>query len=44
MSNIDLEIDKVRDICQQWQIDKLALFGSVLREDFNLDGDINKWL
>lgn len=41
MLNINLEIDKIRDICQQWQIKELALFGSVLREDFNLNSDID---
>ncbi len=28
-------------ICQQWQIVEIALFGSVLREDFHKDSDID---
>ena len=27
--------------CQRWQIDELALFGSVLRDDFRPDSDID---
>lgn len=30
----------LRDLCQRWQITELALFGSVLREDFGPDSDI----
>lgn len=41
MLNINLEIDKISEICQQWQIEELALFGSVLREDFNHDSDVD---
>ena len=41
MQNINLEIEKIDDICQQWHIKELALFGSVLREDFNPDSDID---
>lgn len=31
----------VSKICQQWQIIELALFGSVLRDDFNQNSDID---
>lgn len=31
----------VNRICQQWQIVELALFGSVLRDDFNQNSDID---
>ena len=41
MQNINLEIEKIDDICQQWHIKELALFGSVLREDFNTNSDID---
>lgn len=40
MKNISLD-EKITDICQQWQITELALFGSVLREDFNDLSDID---
>jgi predicted nucleotidyltransferase len=32
---------KLMAICQQWQIVEVALFGSVLREDFHEDSDID---
>jgi predicted nucleotidyltransferase len=41
MKNINLETEKINQICQQWQIEELALFGSVLREDFNPASDID---
>ncbi len=41
MQNINLEIEKIDHICQQWHIEELALFGSVLREDFNPNSDID---
>lgn len=40
-SNIDLPIDKIREFCQRWQITEFALFGSVLREDFHPDSDLD---
>ncbi len=41
MKNLDFDPEKIAQICQQWQIVELALFGSVLRTDFNLDSDID---
>jgi uncharacterized protein len=41
MKNIDLKPEKIEQICQQWQIEELALFGSVLGEDFNPNSDID---
>ncbi len=38
---IDLPIDKIRDFCNKWQIIEFALFGSVLRDDFRPDSDID---
>lgn len=46
-SNIDIEkrlnikANQLGEICQKWQIIELALFGSVLREDFKIDSDID---
>lgn len=31
----------LREFCRRWQITELALFGSVLREDFGPDSDID---
>ena len=41
IENINLEIERITNICQQWQITELALFGSVLRKDFNDSSDVD---
>lgn len=38
---IDLSEDKIKDFCQRNRIRKLSLFGSVLREDFRPESDID---
>ena len=38
---ISIPKDKVADFCQRNQIRTFSLFGSVLREDFRLDSDID---
>lgn len=40
-TNIDLPMEKIAEFCRRWQIKELALFGSVLREDFRPDSDID---
>ncbi|NES23485.1 MAG: DNA polymerase subunit beta [Symploca sp. SIO3E6] len=39
----DLHIDhyQLSELCDRWQIVELALFGSVLRDDFHPDSDID---
>ncbi|MCO6459549.1 MAG: nucleotidyltransferase family protein [Pirellulaceae bacterium] len=32
---------ELNDLCQRWQVRELALFGSVLRDDFGPDSDID---
>jgi uncharacterized protein len=39
--NIDISKEKITDLCQRWHIIKLSLFGSVLRNDFRPDSDID---
>ncbi|MEO1669382.1 MAG: nucleotidyltransferase domain-containing protein [Cyanobacteria bacterium J06631_2] len=39
--NIDIPSDKIERFCNRWQIREFALFGSVLREDFNVSSDID---
>lgn len=39
--NIALPMDAIRAYCQKWGICEFALFGSVLREDFNDESDID---
>lgn len=33
--------EQIEAICYQWQITELALFGSVLRDDFRSDSDVD---
>jgi hypothetical protein len=40
-TNIDLPMEKIAAFCKRWRITELALFGSVLREDFRPDSDID---
>jgi predicted nucleotidyltransferase len=40
-NNIDLPIKKIGAFCQKWQVTEFALFGSVLRDDFRPDSDID---
>lgn len=39
--NIDLPIAEIVAFCDRWQIVEFALFGSVLRDDFRPDSDID---
>lgn len=39
--NIDLPIAAIAAFCDRWQIVEFALFGSVLRDDFRPDSDID---
>lgn len=38
---IPLPLGSIQAYCQRWRIAELALFGSVLREDFSPDSDID---
>ena len=38
---IQLPKDKIKDFSDRWKISELALFGSVLRDDFRPDSDID---
>jgi predicted nucleotidyltransferase len=40
-TNIIVPQDRIADFCRRWQINEFALFGSVLREDFRPDSDID---
>ncbi|MEC4806908.1 MAG: nucleotidyltransferase domain-containing protein, partial [Jaaginema sp. PMC 1080.18] len=41
ITNINLPLEKIQKFCHKWQVIELALFGSVLREDFRPDSDID---
>lgn len=38
---IEVDMDRIREFCERWKIIEFALFGSVLREDFRPDSDID---
>lgn len=38
---LGLSTPEIASFCQRWQIEELALFGSVLRTDFHDDSDID---
>jgi predicted nucleotidyltransferase len=38
---IDIPRDKIGEFCRRWKIKEFALFGSVLREDFRPDSDVD---
>lgn len=39
--HIEIPHEEVTDFCQRWEIAELALFGSVLRDDFQPDSDVD---
>lgn len=39
--NISVPKDKITDFCKRWKIVELSFFGSVLREDFRQDSDVD---
>ena len=40
-ARIDIPKDKIAEFCRANRIRRLALFGSVLRDDFTLDSDVD---
>lgn len=41
IANFPLSSDAIADFCHRWHIQEMALFGSVLRDDFHPDSDID---
>ncbi|RMF77219.1 MAG: hypothetical protein D6737_18380 [Chloroflexi bacterium] len=41
IANIELPMDAIRRFCEQWGVSEFALFGSVLRDDFSNESDID---
>src|ERR1041384_2737873 len=39
--NIDIPRERIEAFCRTWHIAELALFGSVLRDDFRADSDVD---
>ena len=38
---IDLPLDRIADFCRRNHIRRMSLFGSILRDDFTLESDID---
>ena len=38
---LEISRDRIADFCHRWKITEFALFGSVLRDDFRPDSDID---
>jgi predicted nucleotidyltransferase len=41
MLQIELPMDEIAALCEKWRITELAVFGSVLRDDFRPDSDVD---
>ena len=41
MNPINSNIDKIRQLCVEHKVNRLFVFGSVLRDSFNLNSDID---
>lgn len=39
--NLDIPMDRIETFCRKWKIRELSLFGSVLRDDFRPDSDVD---
>jgi uncharacterized protein len=38
---LPIDADKLREFCRKWSIAELAVFGSVLRDDFGPESDVD---
>jgi predicted nucleotidyltransferase len=41
LATLDVSEERIRSFCVRWSITELALFGSVLRDDFGPNSDID---
>jgi uncharacterized protein len=39
--NLAFSVHEVENFCQRWHVIRFALFGSVLRDDFNSESDVD---
>ena len=41
VANIPISVEQIEAFCRKWNLREFALFGSVLREDFRPDSDVD---
>jgi predicted nucleotidyltransferase len=41
LDKMDIPRDRIADFCRRWKVKELAFFGSVLRDDFRPDSDVD---
>ena len=41
IQHLNLPMAQIKDLCDRWQITEFALFGSILRDDFQPTSDID---
>jgi uncharacterized protein len=39
--NVEIPREKIKEFCRKWKVSELGLFGSVLRDDFRPDSDVD---
>lgn len=39
--NLDIPTEAISEFCRRWKVTEFALFGSVLRQDFRPDSDVD---
>lgn len=40
-ANVPIPTDRIADFCHRWRIREFSLFGSVLRDDFDAESDVD---
>ena len=38
---IELDSEEIKSFCRKWKIKELSVFGSILRDDFRADSDVD---
>ncbi len=41
LADIDLPVEEIADVCRRYQVKELSIFGSILRDDFRPESDID---
>jgi len=41
ITHVPIDHEAIRDFCRRWKVREFSLFGSVLRDDFRADSDVD---